>query len=397
MKNFAFITGLLMLFAAEILRVYFIMPFPGSQEADTIDIAYFIARNIWWFRIAGLLLIAYPAVVFFDRSGAWKRAGLVLLLMLYGAVVYLVNFSMEADKMFYQPGYKHFATGAANTIGAHKLVLGVTVNGVSKAYPIQLIGYHHQVADTVGNQPVMVTYCTVCRTGRVYNPDVNGKMELFRLVGMDHFNAMFEDATTRSWWQQATGVAIAGALKGKQLAEIPSEQMSLAAWLRKYPASQVMQPDSTFKEKYEKMDSYEKGLSKSKLTKRDASSWNAKSWVLGLQQGAVSRAYDWNQLVRTKIIEDSLPGLPLMIILEKDSTSFHAYNRSLNGQNLHFTKDTTELWKDIATGSVWNADGKSISGPLKGAQLHSVQVYQEFWHSWQTFHPGTGRYQRNSR
>jgi hypothetical protein len=50
----------------------------------------------------------------------------------------------------------------------------------------------------------MVTYCTVCRTGRVYGPIINGKKETFRLVGMDHFNAMLEDATTKSWWQQAT-------------------------------------------------------------------------------------------------------------------------------------------------------------------------------------------------
>ena len=70
----------------------------------------------------------------------------------------------------------------------------------------------------------MITYCTVCRTGRVYSPIVNGKLEKFRLVGMDHFNAMFEDETTKSWWQQATGIAIAGPLKGSRLEEIPSHQ-----------------------------------------------------------------------------------------------------------------------------------------------------------------------------
>jgi hypothetical protein len=38
-----------------------------------------------------------------------------------------------------------------------------------KPIPIQLIGYHHQVMDTIGNEPVIITYCTVCRTGRVYS------------------------------------------------------------------------------------------------------------------------------------------------------------------------------------------------------------------------------------
>ena len=69
------------------------------------------------------------------------------------------------------------------------------------------------------------------------DPFVNGKKESFRLVGMDHFNAMFEDKTTKSWWYQATGEAIAGPLKNKTLTEIPSQQMTLSAWLRQYPNS----------------------------------------------------------------------------------------------------------------------------------------------------------------
>ncbi|MFX5562960.1 DUF3179 domain-containing (seleno)protein, partial [Acinetobacter baumannii] len=64
------------------------------------------------------------------------------------------------------------------------------------AYPIQFIGYHHQVVDTVGGEPIIATYCTVCRTGRIFSSTVDGVPEKFRLVGMDHFNAMFEDART---------------------------------------------------------------------------------------------------------------------------------------------------------------------------------------------------------
>ncbi len=59
---------------------------------------------------------------------------------------------------------------------------------------------------------------------------------------MDHFSAMFEDAATKSWWRQVTGVAVAGPLKGKQLAEIPSSQLTLAAWMDQYPQSRVFQP-----------------------------------------------------------------------------------------------------------------------------------------------------------
>ena len=73
----------------------------------------------------------------------------------------------------------------------------------------------------------MVSYCTVCRTGRVFAPVIAGRPATFRLVGMDHFNAMLEDQATGSWWRQANGEAITGQLKGTRLPELPSVQLTL--------------------------------------------------------------------------------------------------------------------------------------------------------------------------
>ena len=152
----------------------------------------------------------------------------------------------------------------------NKLVIGVAMNGEAKAYPIQIIGYHHQVQDTIAGESIIVTYCTVCRTGRIYSAVLNGKKESFRLVGMDHFNAMFEDKTTKSWWRQVTGEAITGSLKGSALKEIPSEQTTLAAWLRAYPDSKILQPDSIFKKEYDDLAGFDKGIIESGLEKRDS-------------------------------------------------------------------------------------------------------------------------------
>jgi hypothetical protein len=392
MKTLLLVAGILLLIAIEILRVYFIMPFPGSQQKETLSFAYWLHNNTVWLRILGLLLIAWPVFQLLRHSKKWKKGVLIGVLALYGVIFYFFNFRFLADKMFYQPKNKTFANRETNTIPADKLVLGVTLNGQSKAYPIQLIGYHHQVRDTVGGTPVMVTYCTVCRTGRVFSPAVNNRSESFRLVGMDHFNAMFEDASTKSWWQQATGVAVAGPLKGTRLPEIPSEQMTLAAWLRQNPASLIMQPDSLFAKQYKDLDDFDKGTIESGLEKRDLASWQFKSWVVGVEHGSNSRAYDWNELVRSKIIEDSLPGLPLVIVLESDTVSFHAWNRNVNGQTLNFVQDSSgNVIRDRNTQSAWNMDGICIEGPLKGQQLLNVRASQEFWHSWQRFHPATTR------
>ncbi|HUR64835.1 MAG TPA: DUF3179 domain-containing (seleno)protein [Chitinophagaceae bacterium] len=399
MKKLLIPLGLLLLFAAEILRVYFIMPFPGSQRNNTISIAYFLHKYIFFIRLFALLMVGYGAYLSFPRWKNWKKVVFIFGMLLYAGIFYMVNFKFLADKMFLQPKNKVMATAGVNKIGEDKLVVGVTINNESKAYPIEIIGYHHQVQDTIGGKPVIITYCTVCRTGRVFSPVVNGKEESFRLVGMDHFNAMFEDKTTKSWWRQATGEAVTGKMKGQKLTELPSQQMRLGAWIRSNPNSLVMQPDPAFADRYKELVGFDIGTIKSGLEKRDPGSWKFKSWVVGIQHNKTEKAYDWNDLLSKKLINDSLTGLPVVIVVEPDNASFHVWDRTVEvqalfqriSQTLVFTTDSLGM-KDLTTGSKWNFEGLAIDGSLKGTQLRTVQAHQEFWHSWQSFHPATTTY-----
>jgi hypothetical protein len=235
------------------------MPFPGSQKRNSIGIAYFLNDNLWWIRLLIIFFLLAPLVHFLRSGKKWQQFSVFVLLVFYGLIYYAFHYKFLAEKMFLQPHIKSFATATADT-NRQKLVIGVSLQQVAKAYPVEIIGYHHQVRDTLGGEEIMVTYCTVCRSGRVFSPMVNGNMENFRLVGMDHFNAMFEDETTKSWWQQATGKAIIGPMKGYQLKEIHSEQMRLADWLFLHPNSEVLQPDSNFREKYDSPKGYDAGL-----------------------------------------------------------------------------------------------------------------------------------------
>ena len=391
MKNTIAILGLILLIIFECARVYLIMPMPGSQQFDSIELAYFLGSNKWMIRLIGYLIAFIPMILIIKNGIKNENIFIGLLTVIYLIVFYVFTFQMEADKMFYQPTKVVTTSLSKNKIPNNKLVIGVVIDSIARAYPIQLIGYHHQVVDTINGKLIMVTYCTVCRTGRVYSPIVNGKKETFRLVGMDHFNAMFEDATTKSWWRQSNGECIAGPLKGYKLQEIKSVQLLLSAWARMQPNTQVLQPDTQFKEQFEKMDTYDKGKSKGELTKRDTASWKSKSWVIGIQNGVNARTYDWNQLVKQRFIQDSLPNYPIVIFLENDTASFHTFNRSINNVTLTFLKKEDFIW-DVNTGSQWNYDGICINGKLKGKTLTNINSYQEFLHSWEFFHPKSIRY-----
>jgi hypothetical protein len=371
--------GTMGLIAFEVLNVYFIMPMPGSQRMNSIDTAYFLYEWRWLFRGLFGLMILYGLF-----KSQWKRKWmLVFPLALIGAVVYMTNFKMAADAMFRQPEQLLLADARNNKVDPGRLVIGVAINGQAKAYPIQFLGYHHHVQDTVGGKAVLITYCTVCRTGRVYEPLVNGKKESFRLVGMDHFNAMLEDATTKSWWRQATGEAITGKLKGQKLPELLSVQTSLANWLQLYPASRIMQADPAFIKSYDSTMKFESGAGKSKLTGTDSLSWKEKSWVIGIKAGEGSKAYDWNQLKKEHIIHDKISTTSILLVLATDNKSFFAFERP-DDTEFDLANDTL-----IYNNKHFRIDGRGIDTAYS---LKPLKAYQEFWHSWQTFNPGTTKF-----
>ncbi|MGZ3845103.1 MAG: DUF3179 domain-containing (seleno)protein [Flavisolibacter sp.] len=371
--------GLIGIVLFETANVFFIMPMPGSQRMNSISLAYFLYNWRWIFRIIFLLLIIGGLFL-----STWVNKWMWTIPIVFAAgIIYMANFRMAADHMFRKTKSLLLAGAATNAVDKNRLIIGVNIGGQAKAYPIQFLGYHHQVIDTIGGKLLMITYCTVCRSGRVFEPIVNGKPEEFRLVGMDHFNAMFEDKTTRSWWRQETGEAIAGKLKGYHLPEVFSVQTSLAKWLQLYPNSLIMQPDPNFTKNYDSTFRFETGKSKSPLTGTDSLSWKDKSWVVALTVGKNSKAYDWNRLKKERFINDKIDDTPVLVVLANDNNSFFAFVRPSDSA-FSIIGDTL-----LSGEGKYMIDGTAINSK---ASLRPLPAYQEFWHSWKTFHPGTQRY-----
>ena len=147
-----------------------------------------------------------------------------------------------------------------------------------------------------------------------------------------------------------------------------------------------MQPDVKFQEEYDSLSNYESGKRKGKLTKRDSSSWKDKSWVVGVEVSGGVKAYDWNQLQKKRIINDMIGYLPISVVLASDNKSFVALRRATPGQKLVVKNDS--LYDN--GGRVYNLLGKSQKSGIP--DLAKENAYQEYWHSWQTFHPTTKQY-----
>lgn len=379
-----FFIGLIGLALLEIARVYLIMPMPGSQHWDSLELAYFLHSYRWVGRIVFLGFILLGAKPAFST---FKWTSLILSIFVLG-IIYLFNYRMTAERMFLEPSQLNFSSLSTKSLSDSSLVIVVAKEGEAKAYPIRYIAYHHQVRDQIGGIEIMVTYCSVCRTGRVFEPVVDGQPEEFRLVGMDHFNAMFEDSRTGSWWQQANGEAIIGPAKGIQLPELESSQMTLGKFFALFPFGKVMDADPNFLSKYDSLGKYEFGKSTGKLTGTDSSSWKEKSWVVGIKLPGVSKAYDWNDLKSSGIIHDEVQGQAVVLVLSEDQNSFKAFLRRDADQTIE------RLPGDLLLVGSDTLDFQGKQFRSKNPVLFPIFAYQEFWHSWRTFNPQTEVYSR---
>ena len=200
-----------------------------------MHLAHFMWSNIMLIRV--VLIIALVAMVVMASGNArWIMiGGAVPLGLAWFGVFWLFEKIWTGRVKFPGITQKVFATAKENELDPELQVIGVDYGGEQKAFPVNMITFHHQIVDQVADLPVWVTYCGLCRSGRVYDINVDGQTLDFTLVGAISFNATFEDNQTGTWWRQETGEAAKGKLAGRVLEDVPAEQMTLATGSRNTP------------------------------------------------------------------------------------------------------------------------------------------------------------------
>ncbi len=218
-KSSLFWTGIILLVIPGLIHAYLLMPFPGSQDLNAITASYYLEKIVWPLRIVGGLLIVWYLFTYYSKNTTRGKVvkGVVLALCLGSFII--TDYMYKAETMFEEPQTVKFANAMANKVPESFVIIGVVNNGVAKAYPVVYLGYHHKVQDNVGNLPVLVTYCTMCRTARVYSPVINGTRQNFRLVGARHYNAIIEDEAHKNMvvpgYRACCGRAIEGSASNR--------------------------------------------------------------------------------------------------------------------------------------------------------------------------------------
>lgn len=204
------------------------------------------------------------------------------------------------------------------------------------------------------------------------------------------------DEETGSWWQQVTGEAIHGPLKGRRLAPVFHDEISFGLWRRERPMGRVLKPDSRFAEDYAPAN-WERRMKTRKTVRPRGKDdpLEPRAVVVGVRVGAASRAYPFPLLRAQNPIVDRLGGEPLLIVVGEDRKSVRVFKSTVDGRALSFARRVGVRplrLVDTETGSEWDFTGTAVSGPLAGRRLEKVRALKEYWFDWKTYNPGTGVY-----
>lgn len=285
--------------------------------------------------------------------------------------------------------------------------LADTVEGVSleifgeqRFYSYQILNWHIVVND----ETIAITHCPLCKSARVYRREVNGEKISLQANGeLYNNNHLLSDDSTDGLWLQGTGVGISGENIGLQLEEYPYEIMSWSAFKEAYPSGSALSTETGYTRDYTShpYGSYDKTelifFPVSNIDSRMPSKWD----VTGLNLDGVQLAFADSIMLTIGVANETVLDQGIVAFYDFEEKMSRVFRSSVfeapdqTSDNLVETKltfsyaiDTLEITDD-QTESVWNTNGKAVSGELKGRQLERLSTDQSFWMCWSSQYPET--------
>ena len=237
-------------------------------------------------------------------------------------------------------------------------VLGFVEKGEARAYPLRILVWHEIVNDTVGGRPIAVTYCPLCGTCMVFDRRYAGEELTFGVSGLLYnSDVLMYDRQTESLWSQLKMEAVAGPQVGQKMHWLASEQMTWAAWKKRYPDSEVLSRETGFRRDYNRFPyaGYESTERTMFPVAKHRDELKNKEWVIGVVVDGTPKAYPVAELEKLgdAPFDDVVGGLPIKV--SYDATSLRV----------------------------------EVKERASGTAVPNVRVY---WFAWQAFYPETELY-----
>jgi thiol-disulfide isomerase/thioredoxin len=287
-------------------------------------------------------------------------------------------------------------------------VILMEIDGVARAYPLQILTWHEIVNDTLNGVPVAVTFCPLCNTAIAFDRRLDDLVLDFGTTGrLRYSNLIMYDRQTETWWQQATGEGIAGELAQRELTFLPANIIAWSDFRDTYPEAEVLSRETGFSRQYGRnpYTGYD-DINNSPFLfdgPRTPGQLPPMARVLAVELEGDKVAYDYETLQTYRVVNDTVGDLPIVVLWQagvasaldrgiladgRDVGTVVAFSREFEGETLSFESHDGRI-VDSATGTQWNILGQGIDGPHAGRQLTPVVGVNHFWFSWAAFKPET--------
>ncbi len=238
-------------------------------------------------------------------------------------------------------------------------VVGVTVNGESRAYPIKVLNYHECYNDTLGGVPIAIVFCPLCDSVTVVDRRLGDKTYEFGISGLlFNSNVLLYDRQDGALWSQAGLIAISGPHAGKSLKHLTGWEITgFARWREAQPDSTVATLDTG----HYSIDRYNSPAYESYFVtdmvmfpvERSDDRFANKYPVVGVLVGETAKAYPVDRIAEAPggRVEDTVAGQTIVLEATSDPPAVRV-----------------------------------VEAPEGGRVIHT------FWFAWYAFHPGTEVY-----
>lgn len=292
---------------------------------------------------------------------------------------------------------------ATAELAPEDLVLGIEVNGDARAYPTKWITRPHIVRDSIGGEPVTMTYCILSNLGRAFRAEIDGKDMNLEVTGQLENNLIYYDRTRKQLIQQINGEVLSGKQAGKPPTEYPTRMMPWSAWSTLYPATRVFYnpPNRLSDRLVGKMltpilrSHYDTDTTRPAFPtiQRLDPRLHPKSRVIGVEQDGRHKAYSLEYLAGQKVVNDIIGDIPLVAVYDSTRDIVDVFERTHHGTVLTFhpvSANPDFVFQDDESQSLWNIKGEAIAGPAQGQRLRSYpHASRVLWMIWYNFFPDT--------
>jgi hypothetical protein len=226
---------------------------------------------------------------------------------------------------------------------------------------------------------------------------VDGLRLTFHLAGINNQNFLMRDEETGTYWQQISGAAVSGPLKGRHLALVLSDELTLATWKSEQPQGTVLDDVPEFVSDYVKPDWDVRMKRAPTVLNFPKHALTARDLMLGIQAYGASRAFLYDRVVKEKLVKDHVGAEAVLLVVGADDQSVRAFRDRIPGVNgsadfYRITGRPGVLLIDDTTGSEWNFQGCATSGKAKGLCLEPIPMLKDYWFDWRNYNPKTTVY-----